>query len=62
MVRTPEGVDMTDGRRLLLETLAGHFSLLKAANPKKANSAAARRARQYVIKTLRECPGRKRAA
>jgi hypothetical protein len=54
---------MTDGRRLLLETLAGHFSLLKAANPKKANSVTAKRAQRYVSKTLRECSGsRKRAA
>ena len=61
MVRTPEGVDMTDGRRMLLETLAGHFALLKSAHPRKAATATAKKAQRYIAKSLRES-GRKRAA
>jgi hypothetical protein len=52
---------MTDGRRMLLETLAGHFALLKSAYPRKAATATAKKAQRYVAKSLRET-GRKRAA
>ena len=53
---------MTDGRRMLLETLAGHFSLLKAAHPRKAATQTAKKAQRYISKSLRETGGRKRAA
>ena len=53
---------MTDGRRLLLETLAGHFSLLKAAHPRKAATQTAKKAQRYISKSLRETTQRKRAA
>ena len=61
MDRTTHGADMSDGRRMLLETLAGHFALLKSTHPRKANTAAAKKAQRYVAKTLRE-PSRRRAA
>ena len=53
--------DMTDGRRMLLETLAGHFALLKSAHPRKAATATAKKAQRYIAKSLRET-SRKRAA
>lgn len=52
---------MTDGRRMLLETLAGHFALLKSAHPRKAATATAKKAQRYIVKSLRE-GNRKRAA
>ena len=61
MLRTTPGVDMTDGRRMLLETLAGHFALLKTAHPRKARTATAKKAHTYIVKSLKES-GRKRAA
>ena len=42
MDRITSAADMTFGRRLLLETLAGHMELLKASHPRKANSATAK--------------------
>ena len=62
MVRSLAGVDMTDGRRMLLETLAGHFALLKTAHPRKAKTATAKKAHNYIVKSLRETGSRKRAA
>ena len=53
---------MSDGRRMLLETLAGHFALLKTAHPRKAASVTARRAQRYVQNTLRSTAPRKLAA
>jgi hypothetical protein len=61
IVRITQGVDMTDGRRMLLETLAGHFALLKSTHPRKAATATAKKAQRYIVKSLRE-NGRKRAA
>ena len=61
MDRITHGADMSDGRRMLLETLAGHFALLKTTHPRKANTAAAKKAQRYVARTLRE-PSRRRAA
>ena len=61
MVRITQGADMTDGRRMLLETLAGHFALLKSAHPRKAATATAKKAQRYIARSLRET-GRKRAA
>ena len=60
---THGAMDMSDGRRMLLETLSGHFALLKHANPRKAASATAVRAQRYVESHLRTSPPpRKRAA
>jgi hypothetical protein len=53
---------MSDGRRMLLETLAGHLALLKEAHPRKAASPTARRAERAVILSLREQQPRRRAA
>ena len=54
--------DMTDSRRLLLESLAGHLELLKSSHPRKAASQTDRRAQRYVTQSLRHTPMRKRAA
>ena len=54
--------DLTDGRRLLLETLAGHLELLKSTFPRKAASPTARRAQRFVAQSLRHGMTRKRAA
>lgn len=62
MDRISLGVDMTESRRMLLETLSGHFALLKSTHPKKANSETARKAHRYIAKSLRETSSRKRAA
>ena len=54
---------MTDGRRMLLESLSGHLALLKAAHPRKAATTTAKRAQRAVALSLRENqPPRKRAA
>ena len=53
MDRITHVMDATGGRRLLLETLAGHFELLKANHPRKAASATARKAQRYVAQSLR---------
>ena len=53
---------MSHRRKMLLETLAGHFALLQAAHPRKANTALARDARRCVQQSLRACAGRKRLA
>jgi hypothetical protein len=55
-------VEMTDSRRQLLESLAGHLELLKHSHPQKARSETARRAQRYVMQSLRHTPMRKRAA
>ena len=52
---------MSDGRRMLLETLAGHLELLKASHPRKAATPTAKRTQRYILKSLRS-PARKRAA
>jgi len=53
MVQLTKGTDMTTSQKLLLQTLAGHFAWLESAHPRKAHSAAARKARQCVIARLR---------
>lgn len=45
--------EITPGHRLLLETLAGHIALLESAYPRKAKSAATRRAKQCIMTRLR---------
>lgn len=61
MDRLTHASDLSDGRRMLLETLAGHLALLKHTFPRKASSATAKRAQEYVVKSLRETH-RRRAA
>ena len=53
--------EMSDSRRQLLESLAGHLELLKSSHPQKAATQTARRAQRYVMQSLRHAP-RKRAA
>jgi hypothetical protein len=54
---------MSDGRRMLLETLAGHLALLKEAHPRKAASPTAKKIQRAVMSCLREQhQQRKRAA
>ena len=54
---------MTDGRRMLLESLSGHLALLKAAHPRKAATNTAKRAQRAIALSLRETQTpRKRAA
>ena len=53
---------MTESRKLLLETLVGHFALLASTYPRKANSQTARRAKRYVQTTLRACQSPTRRA
>ena len=42
-------------RRMLLETLAGHFAWLEEAHPRKAATAKVQRTRRYVEGKLRAC-------
>ena len=44
---------MSAGRRLLLETLVGHFAWLEATHPRKAATKKARRAKKAVEACLR---------
>jgi hypothetical protein len=55
---------MTNARKMLMETLAGHLSLLQTTYPRKANSIVAKRAKQCVTHSLRICnqTQRRRAA
>jgi hypothetical protein len=46
---------MSSGRKMLLESLAGHLALLESAYPRKASSLVARKARRYVRLSLRKC-------
>jgi len=53
---------LTEGRRMLLESLAGHLELLKSSHPRKAASETARKAQRFVAQSLRPTTMRKRAA
>jgi hypothetical protein len=55
---------MSIGRKLLLESLVGHFALLEAAYPRKASMPVARKARRYAKLTLKqyEAPAKRIAA
>ena len=46
---------MTLARKLLMETLIGHFAWLESTYPRKASSPLARKARRYAKTTLRKC-------
>jgi hypothetical protein len=58
------GVAMTLARKLLMETLVGHFAWLETTHPNKAHSPLARKARQHAKTTLKKCnsPVRRLAA
>lgn len=45
---------MTNGQKLLLETLAGHFAWLESTHPRKAHRTVARRAKKCVQQSLRK--------
>jgi hypothetical protein len=62
MAQGMKDFDMTLGHKLLLETLAGHMALLQTTHPRKAKSAAARKAKQCVMSRLRDCNSRMRQA
>ena len=55
---------MTLARKLLMETLVGHFALLEATHPEKASLPLAQKMRRYVRYTLRKCEsqGKRQAA
>ncbi len=55
---------MSTGRKLLFQTLVGHFELLESAHPRKAATAVAKKARRHVKMSLRrtEAPSRRLAA
>ena len=53
---------MTQQRKMLLESLAGHLALLQNAYPRKANTLVAKRARQCVKLALRTDDRRRMAA
>jgi hypothetical protein len=44
---------MSIGRKMLLESLAGHIALLESVNPRKASSPLARKTRRYVRACLK---------
>ena len=62
MDRITQSTELTDGRRMLLETLAGHLELLKSNHPRKAASSTARQVQRFVAQSLRPGTMRKRAA
>ena len=49
------GASMTLARKMLLESLVGHFALLGELHPKKAAAPMACRAKRYVRATLKGC-------
>lgn len=53
---------MSHGRKMLLETLAGHLALLETAYPRKANTQVARRTNRYVKAWLKRQDGSQRRA
>lgn len=46
---------MSTAQKMLLETLAGHFALLEANCPRKAQSVRVKKAKQCVMRRLRLC-------
>jgi hypothetical protein len=63
MDRITQSAELTDGRRMLLETLAGHLELLKSNHPRKAASSTARQVQRFVTQSLRPATHvRRRAA
>ena len=55
---------MTLARKLLMETLIGHFAWLETTHPAKASAPLARKVRRVAKMTLRKCEsqGRRLAA
>ena len=59
-----EEIPMTPARKMLMETLVGHFALLQATYPRKAHTPLARKVQRYAKTTLKkwETPTRRMAA
>jgi hypothetical protein len=53
---------MTPTRKLLLQTLVGHFAWLESAHPRKAAAPAARKAHRFAKQSLRKLESRRMAA
>jgi hypothetical protein len=53
---------MTDARKMLLETLAGHIALLHTKDPQKAATPVVKETERYVKMALRMPPPRRLAA
>jgi hypothetical protein len=53
---------MTPARKLLLQTLVGHFAWLESAHPRKAASPVARKAHRFAKQSLRKMEPRRMAA
>jgi hypothetical protein len=53
---------MTSSRKLLLQTLVGHFAWLESAHPRKAASPVARKANRFAKQSLRKIESRRMAA
>jgi len=53
---------MTHGRKMLLETLAGHIALLESVDPRKASSPLAIKTRRYIQACLKRHDGARRQA
>lgn len=51
---------MTLARKLLMQTLIGHFAWLAAAHPAKASLPLARKVRRYAKTTLKKCESQTR--
>ena len=59
---TVKELAMTLSRKLLMETLVGHFAWLQATHPDKAASPLARKARRHARTTLRKFGAHERRA
>jgi hypothetical protein len=53
---------MSHGRKMLLETLAGHIALLESVNPRKASSSLTKKTRRYIKACLKSHDGTRRQA
>lgn len=53
---------MTPARKLLLQTLVGHFAWLETAHPRKAAAPTARKAYRIAKQSLRKIESRRAAA
>jgi hypothetical protein len=53
---------MSRGRKMLLETLAGHIALLESVDPRKASSPITQKTRRYINACLKRADGPRRQA
>ncbi len=53
---------MSNGRKMLLETLVGHLALLETSYPRKANTRLAKATQRYVKSCLRRPQATRRLA